>query len=396
MSDSEKRSCTLCGFGFNAFQQLNFPEGGGEGGDASHCSSGDQTESAQSMRSQPEQQDEFAVCTPQKLIVFSARPLLHISSAWDALHIYAESAEKSRTMTTGRWCKLAERTQQQLETNEKIVHILETEDIMVLQTTSRTLLTSLRNTHKLQLVDCDIQPNATLCSTSHGSIFAHLDDGSVYRCSTEISNGSLSMKLGHKITTGVPIAHISCGADHTLLLSNTGCVYSLGLGSRGQLGHGDILERKEPAIVEALAGVGMKMVACGSWHSLVLSIYGDVYSWGWNEHGQLGHSAGPQAPSTISLPTLIENPDNSVNFAAIRCGARHSAAVTEDGQLYTWGWNEYGQLGNGQAEGMSVLPSPVKLSDRVLSVHCGYWNTLTLHSLVGQLQTGLRDETLHP
>ena len=186
------------------------------------------------------------------------------------------------------------------------------------------------------------------------------------------------MTLSHHVTTGVPITHISCGANHTLLLSNNGCVYSLGLGSRGQLGHGDILERKEPAIIEALAGVAMTMVACGSWHSLALSIYGDVYSWGWNEHGQLGHSAGPQAPSTIPLPTLIENPDNSVNFAAISCGARHSAAVTEDRQLYTWGWNEYGQLGNGQAGGMSALPSPVKLLDRVLSVHCGYWNTFIL------------------
>ena len=375
-SSSETKSYTLCGFGFNAFQQLNFPEGGGVGENVIHCSSGDQTEGAQSMRSQPEQQDEFAVCTPQELTVFSTRPLLHISSAWDALHVYAESAEGSRTMTTGRWCKLVERMQQQLEKNEKIIHMLETEDVMVLQTTSRTLLTSLRNTHKLQLVDCDIQSNAALCSTSDGSIFALLGNGSVYRCSTEISNESLSMKLGHQITTGVPITHISCGANHILLLSNTGCVYSLGLGSRGQLGHGDILERKEPAIIEALAGVGMKMVACGSWHSLALSIYGDVYSWGWNEHGQLGHSAGPQAPSTISLPTLIENPDNNGNFNAISCGARHSAAVAEDSQLYTWGWNEYGQLGNGQVGGMSVLPSSVKLSDRVIFVYCRCWNTI--------------------
>ena len=394
MSDSEKKSYTLCGFGFNAFQQLNLQEGGGEGEDASHCSSGDQTASGESMRTQPKQ-DELAVCTPQKLAVFSTRPLLHISSAWDALHIYVESAEGSRTMTTGRWRELVEKMQQQLGKNEKIVHILETKDVMLLQTTSRTLLTNQRNTHKEQLVDCDIQPNANLCSQSGGSIFALMDNGSVYHCSTVTSNGSLSMMLSHQITTGVPITHISCGADHTLLLSNTGCVYSLGLGSRGQLGHGDILDRKEPAIIEALAGVAMTMVACGSWHSLALSIYGDIYSWGWNEHEQLGHSAEPQAPSTVPLPTLIENSDSCVNFTEISCGTRHSAAVTEDGQLYMWGCNEYGQLGNGQTEGISALPSPVKLLSRVLSVHCGYWNTLTLHRLGGQLQTGLLDKTLY-
>ena len=191
MSDSEEKSYTLCGFGFNAFQQLNFLEGGGEGEDASysssrdqiasHSSSGYQTASGESMRTQPEQ-DELAVCTPQKLAVFSTGPLLHITSAWDALHIYVESAEGSRTMTTGRWRELVEKMQQQLGKNEKIVHILETKDVMVLQSTSRTLSTSPRNTHKLQLVDCDIQPTATLCSQSDGSIFALLNNGSVCQC----------------------------------------------------------------------------------------------------------------------------------------------------------------------------------------------------------------------
>ena len=387
MSNSE-RFYTLWGFGFNAFGQLNVPEGGGERGrtDAIPDSGVEiaglpaKTEGAQNTEIQ--QQDEFAVYTPRKLAAFSTQPLLHISSSWDALHCHVESGSGGQcVITTGRWSNLREEVQQELATDEEVVCILEAMGIMLLQTTSRTLLTSLSNPHKLHLVDCNIPSNAILCSLSDGRIHALLDNGNVYQCSTEVSNGSISASLGPQMNMGVPISHISCGADHLLLLSRSGCVFSLGLGSRGQLGHGDILPRKEPSVIEALAGVTMKSVACGSWHSLSLSEYGDVYSWGWNEHGQLGHSGGAHTPSAVPLPTLIENPNGDMNFAIVRCGARHSAAVTEGGQLYTWGWNEYGQLGNGQVGGISALPTQSSVLHRISFVHCGHWNTVVIADL---------------
>ena len=376
MSGSE-RDYAIWGFGFNGFGQLNFPEGVGEKRKGSEISN--QIEiarlPAKSDNKTSQQQDEFAVCTPRKLAAISTQPLLHISSAWDAQHCHAEGGGGHCVITTGRWAKLREEVRQELASDEEIVQILEAKDVMLFQTTSRTLLTSLSSPHKLHLVDCNIPSDAILCSLSDGRIRALLDNRHVYQCSTDVSKG---LSLNIQMNIGVPISHISCGADHLLLLSRSGCVFSLGLGSRGQLGHGDILPREEPSLIDALAGVTMKSVACGSWHSLSLSEYGEVYSWGWNEHGQLGHSGGSH---TVPLPTLIESASGDENFTIISCGARHSAAVMEGGQLYTWGWNEYGQLGNGRVGGISASPSQSKLLYWTSFVHCGHWNTVVMSDL---------------
>ncbi|XP_014664090.1 PREDICTED: uncharacterized protein LOC106806607 isoform X2 [Priapulus caudatus] len=81
---------------------------------------------------------------------------------------------------------------------------------------------------------------------------------------------------------------VSCGKEHTLVLTDTGLVYSFGLGSRGQLGHDSTDQEVQPKLVDALDGLKIIAVAAGGWHSLALSDIGDVYTWGWNESGQLG------------------------------------------------------------------------------------------------------------
>ncbi|XP_069139824.1 RCC1 domain-containing protein 1-like [Argopecten irradians] len=89
-----------------------------------------------------------------------------------------------------------------------------------------------------------------------------------------------------------PIVSVSCGKEHVLLLGKNRQIYSFGGGSRGQLGHGDVVSRKQPQLLEALAGVAFTSVAAGGWHSVALSDIGDVWVWGWNESGQLGLPCG--------------------------------------------------------------------------------------------------------
>lgn len=139
------------------------------------------------------------------------------------------------------------------------------------------------------------------------------------------------------------IASISAGQEHILLLTEDGELLSYGNGSRGQLGHGNIENILDKAkIVEAMHGVKCKSIAAGGWHSLVLSEIGDVYVFGWNESGQLGMSRNDIKAET--LPKLLEISEDD-NFMAISAGSRHSMAVSENGILFGWGWNKYGQLG---------------------------------------------------
>ncbi|KAK4337386.1 hypothetical protein RND71_044131 [Anisodus tanguticus] len=83
--------------------------------------------------------------------------------------------------------------------------------------------------------------------------------------------------------------YVACGHEHVLLLTKKGSVYSYGMGSRGQLGHGNSEDVTEDCkLIEALEGIKIIQISAGSWHSLALSEFGDVYSWGLNESGQLG------------------------------------------------------------------------------------------------------------
>ncbi|AWP08685.1 putative RCC1 domain-containing protein 1 [Scophthalmus maximus] len=198
---------------------------------------------------------------------------------------------------------------------------------------------------------------------------------------------------------------LALGAEHAILLCATGAVYTWGLGSHGQLGHGGLTSEEEPRAVEALWGMTMSSVATGGWHSVCISDGGDLYVWGWNESGQLGlpsrglrkalqqqssqQAAGaacqvadssPGEEVFISIqafPALLDVAP-SCEIRTVSCGSRHTAAVTTTGDLYTWGWGEYGQLGH-QKLISSDEPKCVEFFREqqlhVVDVTCGTWNT---------------------
>ncbi|XP_075325672.1 RCC1 domain-containing protein 1 isoform X1 [Odontesthes bonariensis] len=205
---------------------------------------------------------------------------------------------------------------------------------------------------------------------------------------------------------------LTLGGEHAVLLTAAGAVYTWGQGSHGQLGHGGLLSEEEPRIVEALWGMPMSSVAAGGWHSVCISDGGDLYVWGWNESGQLGlpsrglrkasqQRSGQQAGelcqdvgtsgeelhqgekheevfiSIQAFPALLDVTP-SCELRAVGCGSRHTAAVTTTGDLYTWGWGEYGQLGH---QTLNSLDEPQRVEFfrveqlHVVGVECGHWNT---------------------
>lgn len=206
---------------------------------------------------------------------------------------------------------------------------------------------------------------------------------------------------------------LALSAGHAILLSESGVVYTWGLGSHGQLGHGGLSSEQEPKIVEALWGMPMSCVATGGWHSVCISGGGDLYVWGWNESGQLGlpsrglrkspqQQRSPQAGARCQDPctSLAEEPQEgekqeevfisiqafpallditpSCEIKTVSCGSRHTAAVTTTGDLYTWGWGDYGQLGH-RSLTSSDEPERVEFFREqqlsVVDVVCGAWNT---------------------
>ena len=92
--------------------------------------------------------------------------------------------------------------------------------------------------------------------------------------------------------------------------------------------------------VETLADHCVIDLQCGEGHTVALTSEGEVFTWGGGSMGQLG--LGDYLRQ--SLPVRVSNLDGK-RIRGISCGKRHSAAVSEEGVLFTWGSNEYGQLG---------------------------------------------------
>eukprot|EP00096_Caligus_rogercresseyi_P012781 TRINITY_DN5466_c0_g1_i1.p1 TRINITY_DN5466_c0_g1~~TRINITY_DN5466_c0_g1_i1.p1 ORF type:complete len:438 (-),score=131.67 TRINITY_DN5466_c0_g1_i1:192-1505(-) len=93
--------------------------------------------------------------------------------------------------------------------------------------------------------------------------------------------------LPHRMDFRPRVSDISCGKEHNLLLTSEGAVYSWGGGSRGQLGHGGLNSELSPRPLSLLEGLPIRSIAAGGWHSAVVTRSGDLYTFGWNESGQL-------------------------------------------------------------------------------------------------------------
>lgn len=107
--------------------------------------------------------------------------------------------------------------------------------------------------------------------------------------------------------------------------------FTWGRGEDGQLGLGDTSDQDEPTYVDSLRGVGVRQIACGSGHTVVLSTEGEVLTWGRGDDGRLGHGDNgwkyvPRITQALAGQVVVQ----------VTCGSYHTAAVTGNGDLYTW------------------------------------------------------------
>lgn len=163
------------------------------------------------------------------------------------------------------------------------------------------------------------------------------------------------------------------GQDHYLVLRNDGSVLAWGDNRVGQLGDGTTTTRSTPAPVrvgpdQQLAGI--TAVATGMEHSLARGTDGTVWAWGYNAYGQLGDGTTTQRAGPVLVKDLSA-------VRAIGAGMNYSIAVKNDGTVWAWGENRYAGLGDGTTTDRHT-PVQVPGLQGVVAVSAGDYHTLAL------------------
>ncbi|XP_027343028.1 PH, RCC1 and FYVE domains-containing protein 1-like isoform X2 [Abrus precatorius] len=170
------------------------------------------------------------------------------------------------------------------------------------------------------------------------------------------------------------VQNIACGGKHAALVTKQGEIFSWGEESGGRLGHGVDSDVLHPKLIESLSNTNIELVACGEYHTCAVTLSGDLYTWGDGtyNYGLLGH--GNQVSHWV--PKRVNGPLEGIHVSSISCGPWHTAVVTSSGQLFTFGDGTFGVLGHGDRKSVSLPREIESLKGlRTVQAACGVWHT---------------------
>jgi alpha-tubulin suppressor-like RCC1 family protein len=178
------------------------------------------------------------------------------------------------------------------------------------------------------------------------------------------------------IIANVTFTAVCAGGVHTVLLSSDGRIFSFGRNKYGQLGDGTTLNRASPILVNGIPlNVNITSIAAGGGHSIALTSEGRLITWGLNDNGQLSNNQN-NTEFNVS-PKMM---DVNMPFLKVSAGGYCNAAISYSGLLYTWGDNSYGQLGDGSRVKHSD-PNRVVRTQKMYSfrsISSGYVHTVAI------------------
>jgi alpha-tubulin suppressor-like RCC1 family protein len=131
---------------------------------------------------------------------------------------------------------------------------------------------------------------------------------------------------------------VDCGAYHIAAIKTDGTLWTWGRNNFGQLGIDDAVNRCTPVTTFA-GGTNWKQVSCGGYHMSAIKTDGTVWTWGRNTVGAIGDN------TTNDIYTPVTTFAGGTNWKQVGCGYNITSAIKTDGTLWTWGFNDRGQLG---------------------------------------------------
>ncbi|KFZ26634.1 MAG: Regulator of chromosome condensation (RCC1) repeat protein [Candidatus Izimaplasma bacterium HR2] len=167
----------------------------------------------------------------------------------------------------------------------------------------------------------------------------------------ELNNGFYPVYiLQNPLFINDEIISYSLGANHTLVLTNDERVLIWGQNDYGQLGDGTTTDSANPIDITSRFNLGSEEdvleVYLGGNYSILITTEGRIFTWGINAQGQLGDGTTTNSNIPIEITSnFYLNPDET--FVSISAGGNHSSVITSEGRVFMWGYNTFGQLGDG-------------------------------------------------
>jgi alpha-tubulin suppressor-like RCC1 family protein len=189
--------------------------------------------------------------------------------------------------------------------------------------------------------------------------FGQLGDGTMTARNTPVDMQGLISK----------VAKIAAGWGHTCALTDGGGVKCWGNNQYGQLGYGQPADYRLTAVDVFELTFGAAAASAGGGQTCALTPGGGILCWGNNKYGQLGDGTGEKR----NVPTAVAGITQGA--AKVVTGWNHTCAVMGNGELQCWGWNYYGQLGNGNRTSQSKPVNSKRLMENVRDVAAGWSHT---------------------
>ena len=192
---------------------------------------------------------------------------------------------------------------------------------------------------------------------------------------------STPTRLNKNAFGGSEAVMVACGWNHTMVVTVDGRLWTFGRGREGQVGHGNTDHVLVPRNVCAFDEVKIAMVAGGRYHSIAATAEGDVFTWGWGQYGELGHNEEDEFDEKLSPAMLDRALFRGSRVLFVAAGENNSAVVTEEGLLFVWGYGLYGQLGLGDNENKMIpmcMGKEAFNGTRVLMVSCSTYRSLAV------------------